>query len=66
LKYDSSVIAAFCYELAKSFSRFYHDCPILNCPDKALSNARLALAKKTLSILKEALDLICVPFLEAM
>ncbi|MDR1230417.1 MAG: arginine--tRNA ligase [Spirochaetaceae bacterium] len=65
-KYDSSVIAAYSYELAKSFSRFYHDCPILNCVDKALSTARLALARKTLDILKTALDLICVPFLEAM
>jgi arginyl-tRNA synthetase len=65
-KYDSSVIAAYSYELAKSFSRFYHDCPILNCADKALSTARLALAQKTLDILKTALDLICVPFLEAM
>jgi arginyl-tRNA synthetase len=66
LKYDSSVIAAYCYELAKNFSRFYHDCPILNCEDKQLSNARLSLAQKILDILKTALDLICVPFLEAM
>jgi arginyl-tRNA synthetase len=66
LRYDSSIIAAYCYDLAKSFSRFYHDCPILNCEDKALAKARLALSKKTLAILKEALDLICVPFLEAM
>jgi arginyl-tRNA synthetase len=65
-KYDSSVIAAYCYELAKRFSRFYHDCPILNCADKELSRARLALSRKTLALLKDALDLICVPFLEAM
>ncbi|MDR1469850.1 MAG: arginine--tRNA ligase [Spirochaetaceae bacterium] len=66
LRYDSSIIAAYCYDLAKRFSRFYHDCPILNCEDKALAQARLALSKKTLAVLKEALDLICVPFLETM
>jgi arginyl-tRNA synthetase len=66
LKYDSSVIAAYCYELAKNFSRFYHECPILNCANKALSDARLKLAQRTFDILKTALDLICVPFLEAM
>jgi arginyl-tRNA synthetase len=65
-RYDSSIIAAYCYDLAKSFSRFYHDCPILNCEDKALAQARLALSRKTLAVLKEALDLICVPFLEVM
>ncbi|MDR0638690.1 MAG: arginine--tRNA ligase [Spirochaetaceae bacterium] len=66
LHYDSSIIAAYCYDLAKSFSRFYHDCPILNCEDKALAQARLALSKRTLAVLKDALDLICVPFLETM
>jgi arginyl-tRNA synthetase len=66
LKYDSSIIAAYCYDLSKQFSRFYHDCPILNCEDKALSAARLMLCRAALSVLKEALHLICVPFLESM
>jgi arginyl-tRNA synthetase len=48
-KYDSSIIAAYCYELAKAFSRFYHDCPVINCEDAELSKARGALAKSALS-----------------
>ena len=62
---DPSILTACLYELAKAFSRFYHDCPILKAgPD--LAAARLALCRSTLGVLKHGLDLICVPFLEAM
>jgi arginyl-tRNA synthetase len=63
---DPSIIAAYLYELAKAFSRFYHDCPILNSGDAALSSARLALSRAVLRVLRDAFQLICIPFLEAM
>jgi arginyl-tRNA synthetase len=63
---DPSRLAAFLYELSKCFSRFYHDCPILNTENKKLSAARLGLSRAVLRVLKDALNLICVPFLEAM
>jgi arginyl-tRNA synthetase len=63
---DPSVLAAYLYELSKSFSRFYHDCPILNAGDPDLAAARLALCRGVLRILRDALDLICIPFLETM
>ncbi|MDR1374526.1 MAG: arginine--tRNA ligase [Treponema sp.] len=62
---DPSLLAAYLYELSRAFSRFYHDCPILKAgPDLAAS--RLALCRSALAVLRKALELICVPFLEAM
>jgi arginyl-tRNA synthetase len=63
---DPSRLAAYLYELSKCFSRFYHDCPILNAENPDLSAARLALSQAVLRALKDALHLICVPFLEIM
>ena len=63
---DPSVLAAYLYELSKSFSRFYHDCPVLSAETPALASARLALSQAVLRVLKDALGLSCVPFLETM
>jgi arginyl-tRNA synthetase len=63
---DPSRLAAYLYELSKCFSRFYHDCPILNAENPDLSAARLGLSQAVLRVLKDALHLICVPFLEVM
>ncbi|MDR1399103.1 MAG: arginine--tRNA ligase [Treponema sp.] len=63
---DPSVLAAYLYDLSKSFSRFYHDCPILSAETPALASARLALSQAVLRVLKDTLGLICVPFLETM
>ena len=63
---DPSRLAAYLYDLSKCFSRFYHDCPILNAENPKLRTARLGLSRAVLQVLKDALNLICVPFLEAM
>jgi arginyl-tRNA synthetase len=65
-KMDPSFLTAYLYELSKGFSRFYHDCPILNAPQEDLAAARLALSKAVLAVLKDALNLVCIPFLEVM
>jgi arginyl-tRNA synthetase len=63
---DPSRLAAYLYELSKGFSRFYHDCPILNAENSDLSAARLSLSQAVLRTLKDALRLTCIPFLEVM
>jgi arginyl-tRNA synthetase len=63
---DPSVIATYLYELSKSFSRFYHDCPILHAENPDLAASRLALAKAVGQVLQQALYLVCIPFLEVM
>ncbi|GAB1484951.1 arginine--tRNA ligase [Treponema sp.] len=63
---DPSVLTSYLYELSKTFSRFYHDCPILNADNPDLAATRLALSKAVLRILKESLALTCIPFMETM
>jgi arginyl-tRNA synthetase len=63
---DPSVITTYLYELSKNFSRFYHDCPILNAGTTALTASRLALSRAVLLVLRDALALVNIPFLEAM
>ena len=63
---DPSMVTSFLYELAKAFSRFYHDCPILSAEKPELVTARLALCRVVLDILRDALKLVCIPFLEVM
>ena len=63
---DPSILASYLYDLAKGFSRFYHDCPILSAEESALANARLALCRAVLTVLRDALELTCIPFLEVM
>jgi arginyl-tRNA synthetase len=63
---DPSHLTGFLYELSKAFSRFYHECPILNCEDTSLSKARLELSRAVMMVLKDAFHLVCIPFLEVM
>ncbi|AEF81570.1 arginine--tRNA ligase [Leadbettera azotonutricia] len=63
---DPSFLAAYLYEVSRTFSRFYHDCPILNTENPALAEARLALSRGVLRVLRDALNLVCIPFLEIM
>lgn len=62
---NPSEIAAILYTIAKQFSSFYHDCPILS-DDVELSAARLALVKCVKTVLQSGMELIMVPFLETM
>jgi arginyl-tRNA synthetase len=63
---DPSVLTAYLYDLSKAFSRFYHDCPILNAESPDLSVSRLALCQALERVLRDALNLVCIPFLETM
>ena len=63
---DPSLLGTYLYNLSKAFSRFYHDCPILQADTPELSAARLALSKAVLAVLKDAFNLTCIPFLEVM
>jgi arginyl-tRNA synthetase len=63
---DPSLLASYLYELARGFSRFYHDCPVLGAGESDLAAARLALCRAVLLVLQDALNLVCIPFLEVM
>ena len=59
---DPSAIAAYVYETAKAFSKFYQTCSIVNAGDSQLAGARLYLAECTLQVIKNAMNLVLVPY----
>lgn len=57
VKMEPSLISRYLVDLAQSFNRFYHGCPIL-VEDQALRSARLALVKSVQLTLSNGLKLI--------
>ncbi len=57
-KYDPSHVANYCYNLAKTFHRFYHDCRILGAENEATKQLRLALSQAVGVNLKKAMSLL--------
>ncbi len=63
---NPSILACHLYDIAKSFSRFYHDCPILGGDDKVLTVSRIALTRAVLQVLKNGFEMVNIPFLDKM
>lgn len=66
---DPSYVAKATYAIARSFSIFYFDRdkhPIINCPDPALRQARLALTQAVGRTIKLGLSLLGIEVLERM
>ena len=63
---DPSCVAVYLYDTAKLFSKFYQNCSILNAENSMLAGARLYLANCTLTVIKNAMNLVLVPYLEKM
>jgi len=55
---NPSLIANYCFELAKSYNQFYHDYQIIKEPDERLRNFRLLLSDKTGKVIKKAMFLL--------
>ncbi len=58
--YEPSIVTRYILDLCAAFNRFYHDCSIANCEDKALRDSRIALTRATNQVLRTALHLICM------
>lgn len=56
--YDPSLVANFCYDLAKSYHRFWHDLSVFNAETEAAKVFRLALSKAVGQVLKSGMDLL--------
>lgn len=63
---NPSIITAFLYELAKTFSHYYHDNKILRADSQELVKARISLAEMVLQVLRNAFDLVGIPYLSSM
>ncbi len=64
-EYKPLFVAVYLYQLAKSFSDFYRDCPVLRAPDEVRA-ARLALVAAVRQVLANGLRLLGIPAPEYM
>ncbi|MCQ2084182.1 MAG: arginine--tRNA ligase [Bacteroidaceae bacterium] len=64
--YNPSVIANYCYDLAKEFNQFYHDFSIMHEPDLTLKSMRLVLASCVGKVLRNGMGLLGIEMPERM
>ena len=64
--YDPSMIANYCYDLAKSFNRFWHECKILKEEQTNLQHLRLQISQLTAHTLQTGMNLLGIEMPERM
>ena len=64
--FSPALIANYCYDLAKEFSRFYHDYPILREENADVRNFRLVLCRTISKVLVNAMSLLGIELLNKM
>lgn len=65
-KLDPSILAAGLYEIAREFSRYYHEVPIAKADNAELAASRMALARTVLVTLQNGLHLLNIPCIDSM
>jgi arginyl-tRNA synthetase len=65
-EYSPAIIANYVYELAKEYSQYYHDTPILKEPDKRLVIFRIQLSKTIGNTIKTSFKLLGIDVPERM
>lgn len=65
-KYDPSIIANYCYVLAKDYHRFYHDVRILSAETEAAKIFRLQLSATVANVLTTAMKLLGIDMPDRM
>ena len=63
---NPSLLTSFLYNMARTYSSYYHDHPILTAEDPAVRTARLHLTAAVLVVLKAGINLLNIPFLKVM
>jgi len=63
---NPSIVTAALFELAQTFSHYYHDNPVLHNEDLDLVVSRITLTQALRQVLANGMDLIGVPFLDRM
>lgn len=66
LALNPSVITSGLYDLARIYSRYYHDNPVLQNDNPNLVVTRITLSRAVGIVLKRGFDLLGIPFLEIM
>ena len=66
VQYNPSLLANSLFEIAKTFSRFYHDHPIAVADDEKIRTTRLALSQAVSIVMRKGLNLLNIPYVDAM
>jgi len=66
VKYDCSILVAYLIDLAKDFSRFYRECPVLIAETDELKKARLTMCSRVRDILVDGLKTLTIDVPKAM
>jgi arginyl-tRNA synthetase len=64
--YQPSAVTAYLWDLAKTYSGFFQNCPVLRAESEALKQSRLLLCDLTARVLKLCLDLLGIQTVERM
>ncbi len=64
--YSPALIANYCYDLAKLYNQFYHDCPILKEDNQSLRDTRLFLSAIVARTLRDSAALLGIEMPERM
>ena len=63
---NPSCLTAFLYDLARLYSRYYHDNPVLTNENRQLAFTRMHLSMAVLQVFRNGFELIGIPYLEKM
>lgn len=66
VEYAPHTLAAYLYELAQLFSRFYTECPVLSVSDTQTKESRIGLTMATAQVLKKGLYLLGIETIDKM
>ncbi len=64
--YQPSGVTAYLWDLAKTYSGFFQNCPVLRAESDALKSSRLLLCDLTARVLQQCLDLLGIKTVERM
>ena len=64
--YKPSLITSYLWDVAKAYSVFFQNCPVLKAPTEGIRQSRLLLCDLTARVLKQGLELLGISVLEKM
>lgn len=66
IDFKPSLITGYLWDLAKAYSVFFQNCPVLKAPTEEVRQSRLLLCDLTARVLKQGLDLLGIRVIEKM
>ena len=65
-EYQPSIVTAYLWDLAKTYSGFFQNCPVIRADSESLKQSRLLLCDLTARVLQKCLGLLGIKTVERM